>query len=140
MDLTDEQWERLAPLFGCCKHSSGRIEEHYRHKTLIYNTLSYKYMQKFRVKIKFYDDPNGRLTPFSSGYRPTFLFQNIHVSGDIALTSKQKLHPGEEDIAEILIASDHLIEGKFAIGDRISFWEAPVKIGEAEILEILPKV
>lgn len=90
------------------------------------------------MRIKFYSDPNGRTSPFSSGYRPSFLFSNTFVTGEIVLISGQALRPGEEDIAEVFVVSDYIIEGKYGVGDVISFWEPPVKIGEAEILEILP--
>jgi elongation factor Tu len=76
----------------------------------------------------------GRMSPFSNGYRPLFNIKGNKYSGKIILEEKKQLFPGEKNNVIIEFLTDNL---NIKEGDTITFDEGTNKIlGEVEILKI----
>jgi hypothetical protein len=89
-------------------------------------------MLKIKVKLSFLSD--DRKNAITSGYRPAFKFGDEYLTGSIELLEKKALHQGEKSLAEIFIIQDFLIKNNLEIGQVVSFYEPPYKIGDAELL------
>jgi len=96
-------------------------------------------MIKFKALLKFPKIDRGRTNPIESNYRPLFKFCENYVSGAIITKNDVPINPGEEATVDICISSDNLI-GEVSEGQRITFWEPPIKIGEITITDIIKEV
>ena len=89
-----------------------------------------------KANIKLYK--NSRKTPFISGYRPIFSFENqeMRTSGKIDLIDREQFCPGEEGDVQIRFLSK-FIEENFRTGISFIFSEGAVPLGEGTVKEIL---
>jgi elongation factor Tu len=91
-----------------------------------------------KAKIKLYKKENGRKTPFITGYRPIFSFENqeMKTSGQIILIDEKIFNPGNDGEVKIRFLSKFL--GKnFGKGVRFTFSEGKNTLGYGTIIEIL---
>jgi len=93
------------------------------------------------IKIKAYISlyKNSRDTPFFSGYRPLFVFQEgVYTSGSIELQDRDIFHPGESGIVNILFVERKFLGHNFDIGAKFIFCESPrSNMGEGTVEDIL---
>lgn len=94
-------------------------------------------MLKIKAQIELYE--NSRDTPFYSGYRPIFLFEEgEYTSGSIELLEKKIFYPGETSSVNISFGEKKILGPKFNIGVKFIFCESPRSImGEGIVQEIL---
>jgi translation elongation factor EF-Tu-like GTPase len=93
-----------------------------------------------KAKIKLYKKENGRKTPFTSGYRPIFSFENQEekTSGQIILIDREEFRPDEEGEVQIHFLSKFLGEN-FGEGVKFTFSEGMIALGEGWIEKVLSK-
>jgi len=96
-------------------------------------------MIKFKALLKYPKIDKGRTSPIQSNYRPLFKFCKNYVSGAIITKNDTPINPGEEVTVDIYINSDNLI-GKVSKGQKVTFWEPPIEIGEITITDIIEEV
>lgn len=93
------------------------------------------------IKIKAYIEllKNARKTPFQSGYRPLFLFQEgTYTSGSIELLDRNVFYPEESALVHILFIERRFLGPYFRVGAKFIFCESPKAImGEGIVQEII---
>jgi len=95
-------------------------------------------MIKVTAKLKLYKGINKRKTPFTNGYRPLFAFiEKKLTSGQIKLTDKEEIFPGEQGVVEITFLNETFLGKNFGVGQRFTFYESKEALGEGEILSII---
>lgn len=100
----------------------------------------------YKVKSKLHllsSQEGGRKTHIENGYRPDHVFEyeesgivKYAFIGDIQLNGQKKLEPGDSTIATIRFLTHQPIEQHLEIGKKWWIHEGPVKIGNAEIIDI----
>lgn len=96
-------------------------------------------MIKFKALLKFPKVDKGRTSPIQSNYRPLFKFCKNYVSGAIITKNDAPINPGEQAMVDIYISSNDLI-GEILEGQKITFWEPPIEIGEITVTDITKEV
>ena len=94
-------------------------------------------MIRIKANICLYKGENKRQTPFYSGYRPIFKFNNTQTSGAIELIDKEKFNPDEESIVWItFLNKEYLIdsEGEYILD--FTFSEVKEILGRGNVLQV----
>jgi translation elongation factor EF-Tu-like GTPase len=92
---------------------------------------------KIIAKIKLL--ANGRQTPFISGYRPLFNFNDAwsRVSGRIDLINMDQFEPGKEGQVYVTFIKGMIDNDIFVAGQRFTFGENEQSLGEGEIVRVV---
>lgn len=92
---------------------------------------------KIIAKIKLL--PEGRRTPFVSGYRPLFNFINAStkISGRIDLIDSSQFEPAAEGLVYITFIIGIINDNSFIVGEGFTFGESEPILGEGEIVQVL---
>ena len=91
---------------------------------------------KILAEIEVVVAEGGRKTPFYTGYRPLFNFENAStkISGSIRIINKEKLSQGMHDIVEISFIKGVLNESYFKVGTNFTFDEGWDLVGKGKIV------
>ena len=92
---------------------------------------------KMKAKIRLFDLPNGRRTPFISGYRPLFNFAGapFKTSGKVDLIDKEVFQVGMSDIVYLTFIKGIIDESYFKTGIRFTFDEGSnTVLGDGEFI------
>jgi translation elongation factor EF-Tu-like GTPase len=91
---------------------------------------------KMKARINLFDAPNGRKTPFVSGYRPLFNFSNAptKISGKIDLIGKESFLVGMSDDVHITFIMGIIDDDYFKAGVKFSFDEGGDVLGSGEFI------
>lgn len=89
-------------------------------------------MFKVRGILKFLREGNDRFVPIKDSYRPLFMIDEHFFSGGVMIEGNE-IKKGEEEVVTVFFIKQHNI----AVGDVISFYEPPKKIGEFLVKEIM---
>lgn len=84
-------------------------------------------------------DEGGRNSYATSGYRPHVKFDGRKemTSGEQLFVDKDKVFPGETEIAEIRMLSPNFFEKYLFVGQQFEIVEGPKVVGHGEVLEII---
>ncbi|WP_306353300.1 hypothetical protein [Flavobacterium sp. '19STA2R22 D10 B1'] len=94
-------------------------------------------MLKIKAKIYLYQY-KARKTPFNSGYRPLFNFENdIKISGNIELINTDLFYPGLQDEVFITFISDSVSKNDIKLDTIFSFDEGLNILGEGQVVEVI---
>jgi len=95
-------------------------------------------MIKIKAHIKLFVGKEKRKTPFYTGYRPLFSFnESTKTSGKITLMNQEEFYPGEDGIVEITFLHKEFLGKDFKKGKTFYYYEAEEPLGEGEILELI---
>lgn len=95
-------------------------------------------MIKIKAKIKLFEGPSKRQTPFFTGYRPLFKFTDqMKTSGQITLINQGEFRPGDEGIVEITFLHGKYLGRDFGLRKFFKFYEGEEPLGEGEVIELL---
>ena len=89
-----------------------------------------------RAEIRFLDMPNGRKTPFRSGYRPLFNFTDVgtKISGRIDLIEQETFSVGMKGVVNITFIKGMIDDIHFKTGVKFTFDEGTEIFGEGVFL------
>ena len=99
-------------------------------------------MTDFIAKLNYLRiEDGGRRSPAFSGYRPhiKFPFSESMTSGQQIFLDKERVYPGDEVTAEIIILDHITTTNRLSKGLTFTFQEGHKIIGTGEILEVINK-